>query len=85
MRDRSVSASCEDLKCFEFRIWSMFLLAGLTRALRCDAARVKTIRGALWYQLGKASKVSGPDHRAGAGWTSAGEGVVVDRCGELSL
>lgn len=42
MRDRSVSASCEDLKCFEFRIWSMFLLAGLMRALRCDAMRLES-------------------------------------------
>lgn len=56
-----MSASCEDLKCFEFRIWSMFLLAGLMRALRCDAMRLgpKTLmRGALWYQPSKASKTT---------------------------
>ena len=31
------TAKSEDLKCFEFRIWSLFLLAGLIRALQCDA------------------------------------------------
>jgi len=66
------------------------------RALRCDATRCgwgqnndddddDDARCFLWYEPAKSSKISGPDHRAVAGWTSAGEGVVVDRCGELSL